>query len=492
MSREDPRAPVIVGAGQVSDHSEELSPLELMVEATRRAVSDSGSERILDELGSIHGVDSLSWPAADPGRALAEELGLDPAGTVRSRIGGNSPLALLADACSLIQAGDLDTVLIPGSEAFNPVLSAMRAGTSTGWPDAPTEDPDRYVGTMRDASDPAESAAGLVLPVNYYPFLDNALRIAEGQPADGHLERLAGLWARFSEVASRNPAAWAREFPDAGEIGTVGESNRMISHPYPTLLTANVNVDQGAALIVCSAARAEAAGVPRDRWVFVHGIAEANDHWVVGTRDALHRSPAIAACGRSALEHAGIGIDDVGHLDIYSCFPSAVRIAAAELGFDLADSRPPTVTGGLTFAGGPGSNYVTHSLAAMTQVLREDSESTGLVTGLGWYVTKHAVGILSASPPARPFAGLDLQAEVDALPSREIAADTTGRGPLEAYTASYGRDNDVLVGTASCLLEDGRRAFARSADPDTLDALVGDDPAGRELELDGSGGFTLA
>jgi acetyl-CoA C-acetyltransferase len=491
MSQVDPRAPVIVGAGQVSDHTEELSPLALMVEATRRAARDSGSESILGSLGSIHAVDSLTWPAADPGRALAVEMGLEPATTVRSIIGGNSPLALLGDACALIAAGDLETVLIPGAEAFNPVLAAMRAGTGTGWPDAPTEEPDRYIGSIRDASHPAETAAGLALPVNYYPFLDHALRLADGATAEGHVERLAGLWARFSDVASRNPDAWAREFPGAAEIGTADDANRMISHPYPKLMTANVNVDQGAALIVCSAAAAEAAGVPREKWVFVHSVAGANDHWLVGERDRLHRSPAIAACGRAALGHAGIGIDDVAHLDIYSCFPSAVRIAAAELGFDLEDSRPPTVTGGLTFAGGPGSNYVTHSLAAMAGRLREDG-GTGLVTGLGWYVTKHSVGVLSAQPPAQPFALLDLEPEIDTLPTREIAVEVAASGPLEAYTASYGRENDVQAGTVSCLLDDGRRAFARSSDPDTLAALVEGDPAGSVVELDGAGGFTFA
>ena len=128
----------------------------------------------------------------------------------------------------------------------------------------------------------------------------------------------------------------------------------------------------------------------------------------------------------------------------------------------------------------------------MTAKLREDAGSRGLVTGLGWYVTKHSVGVLSSDPPAQPFALFDLQEEIDALPSREIAVEVAGRGPLEAYTASYGRENDVQAGTVSCLLEDGRRAFARSSDPETLAGLVEGDPAGRAIELDGAGGFTFA
>ena len=44
------------------------------------------------------------------------------------------------------------------------------------------------------------------------------------------------------------------------------------------------------------------------------------------------RSPAIRIGGRRALELAGIGIDDIDLIDVYSCFPSAVQVAAAELG----------------------------------------------------------------------------------------------------------------------------------------------------------------
>ena len=38
------------------------------------------------------------------------------------------------------------------------------------------------------------------------------------------------------------------------------------------------------------------------------------------------------------LELAGVGVDDIDHVDVYSCFPSAVQVAAAELGLPLGDS----------------------------------------------------------------------------------------------------------------------------------------------------------
>ena len=106
----------------------------------------------------------------------------------------------------------------------------------------------------------------------------------------------------------------------------------MVSFPYPKLCTANMQVDQGAGYIVCSVEAARAAGVPEDRWVFPLAGADGNDHWYISNRDELHRSPAIRLAGQAALELAGLGVDDVALVDLYSCFPAVVQMAAAELG----------------------------------------------------------------------------------------------------------------------------------------------------------------
>ena len=138
----------------------------------------------------------------------------------------------------------------------------------------------------------------------------------------------------------------------------------MVSFPYPKLCTANMQVDQGAGYIVCSVEAARAAGVPEDRWVFPLSGADANDHWFISHRPELHRSPAIRLAGQAALDLAGVGIDDLGPIDLYSCFPCVVQMAAHELGLPIDDpARPLTLTGGLTFGGGPGNNYTSHGIA---------------------------------------------------------------------------------------------------------------------------------
>src|ERR1051326_4191783 len=149
----------------------------------------------------------------------------------------------------------------------------------------------------------------LVAPPVVYPVFENALRHAAGRSIDEHQRAISRLWSRFSEVAATNPHAWSPRAMTAEAIATPSPQNRMIGFPYPKYLNANIQTDQAAALILCSIEAAEAAGVPRDRWVFPWSGADAHDHWFVAERDRLDQSPAIAACGRSVLGAAGVGID---------------------------------------------------------------------------------------------------------------------------------------------------------------------------------------
>jgi acetyl-CoA C-acetyltransferase len=494
----DPRTPVIVGTGQIThrpDEGDVPPPLDLIEEAGRRAATDAGGRggELLGALDSAGVVEVISWPVPDPAALLAERIGATPRETVRTARGGNGPIALLGHLCGRIQAGEADVALLAGGESFNPFMRAVRAGESTGWETQPEgTQPTTIVGADRDASHPAELAAGLIAPVFYYPLFENAVRAAAAENPEDHQRRIARLWARFAAVAAENPHAWSRDAPDAAAIADPSDDNRLVSFPYTKLMNANIQVDQAGALLICSIEKARALGISNDRWVAVEATAGAHDRWFTGERSELHRSPAIRACGGAALGRAGIGIDDVAHVDLYSCFPSAVQIAASELHFDLEDpARAPTVTGGLSFAGGPANNYVTHSLATLAGRLREDPGSHGLATGVGWYMTKHGVAVLTSGPPHGPFEALDLQETVDLQPGRELAAEASGTAPIETYTAIYDHAGSPTLGIVSSLLPDGRRAFARSDDTGELEDMLASDALGRLVELDGAG-FALA
>jgi acetyl-CoA C-acetyltransferase len=243
-----------------------------------------------------------------------------------------------------------------------------------------------------------------------------------------------------------------------------------------------MEVDQSAAVLVASLGKARDLGVPEDRIVYLHGCADAADLWNPLDRQNFHSSPAMRLTGRRALEMAGKRLSDMAFFDLYSCFPVAVEIGAEELGLDLDDPRGLTVTGGLPYAGGPGNNYVMHSIAVMMQKLRARREAFGLVTGNGWFLTKQSTGIYSATPPEAPFERQDptvIQREIDALPHPAIVEHPTGRAQVETYTVIHGREG-YLMGIVVGRDEAGRRFVAHTpADEATLRGMEASEQVGR-------------
>ncbi len=201
-------------------------------------------------------------------------------------------------------------------------------------------------------------------------------------------------------------------------------------------------IDQSAAVVMTSVATARELGIPRDKWVFLHGCADAHDHWYVSERVDLHSSPAIRAASRQALDMAGKTLADIDVIDLYSCFASAVQIGCQEIGLAEDDPRGLTVTGGLPYFGGPGNNYVTHSISEMLRRLRARPGAFGLVTANGNYVTKHSFGVYSTAAPAGPWRRESpalLQARMDALPKAPFTETPQGAATIETYTVMHGK-----------------------------------------------------
>jgi acetyl-CoA C-acetyltransferase len=485
----DPRTPVLVGGGQVNQRDGEggLEPVDLVVAAARLAADDAAAGALLAAIDSVRIVSILSWRYRDPGALVAARLGASPRHTAYSGAGGNTPQSLVNGAARDIAAGAADVVLIGGGEAWRTRMRTRASDERPGWT---VQGDDVAAAEVLGADVPMSGAAelqrGIVMPVQVYPMFEQALRIAEGRSVDDHLVRISELWSRFSAVAAANLNAWSRESYTAEEIRTPGPENRMIGWPYPKLMNSNNMVEQGAATFVCSVEKAEALGIPRDRWVFPLSGTDAHDTYAVTERPTLSGSPAIRCAGARALELAGRGIDDIGIVDLYSCFPSAVQVAANELGLAIDDpARPLTVTGGLTFAGGPWNNYVTHSIATMATRLREAAAGTvGLVTANGGFLTKHAMGLYATEPPAEGFRWEDVQAEVDKVPSTQSVSEWEGPVTLESWTVMHDREGAPEAAFASVRTADDARTWALSRDADVIATLLTDDPAGAKATLD--------
>jgi acetyl-CoA C-acetyltransferase len=499
----DPRTPVLVGVGQVTERPGEdrdtngrHEPLELMVRAVRAALADAGgtSSRLLSAVGSIRAVRSAQWPVPDPGALVAAELGITPRESLCSSNGGTTPQAFMAHSATQIANGHLDAVIVAGAECGYTRAKAHRSGEWVTWTSQdPETPPARPFGIERNPSTELEAARGVRAPVHAYPLIENAIRMEAGWTLSEHRSHIGSLWSRFSGAAAANPYAWLRTPVGATEAIEPGPTNRMVAFPYPKLCTANFQVDQGAAYICCAAETARAAGVPSERWIFPVSSAEANDHWFLSERVELSRSPAIRLAGQAALGLAGVGIDDIAVADLYSCFPCVVQIAARELGLDIdGDVSRLTLTGGLTFGGGPGNNYSSHGIASVVDALRRDPGRVGMSTGLGWFATKHAIGLYSTEPPEGGFRSENVQASVDALPKRAADPDATGPAEVETFTVTYGRDGSPEHGIVACRTGPSSRAWANVTDPGQLEALMGAEQPGWSGILRPGGTFDLA
>ncbi len=487
----DPRSPVLVGSHQllqrVDDPREGLEPLEMMTSCVEGAARDAGSRSLL-EAADLVCVIRGRWRYPNPAAAVAERVGATRARSAASPFGGNVVQAAVNRFASEIVAGERDVVVLTGAEIGRSQSRARKLGVKLSFSDAPGA-PDLKIGEELDMVAPHEIERGLAPPIVMYPIFENAIRHARGESLDAHRDRVARLWSRFNAVAVDNPDAWIREPMTAEQIATPSPGNRMLGFPYPLLMNSNDKVDMGAALLLCSAAAAERHGVPRDRWLFVHAGSDAHDTAFVSNRQDLHSSPAIRIAGGRALELAGVEADALDRVDLYSCFPSAVQVAAAELG--LSEERPLTVTGGLTFGGGPLNNYVMHGIARMRDLLLESPGQVGLCTGNGGFLTKHAFGVYSSEPPAAGYRHADCQAEVDRTPRREAAPEHRGEATLESYTVVFGEGGPERA-HAAFLLPDGRRSWANSDDRDLALSMTREEFCGRRASLDGEGSFRLA
>jgi acetyl-CoA C-acetyltransferase len=497
----DDRTPVLVGLGEVTRRATD-PPLKsvpaFIAHALRCAAADAYDAPAPDWNAPVDGpaaallaatqlvavAPSASWPDQAPGLAIAAELGIDVPTMRSSMVGGNGSQLLMNAVATRVQAGDVDVAIVCGGEALHSQRTPFEefGAMAQTPPDGRTE----VLEEDHPGNSPEEIEVGLMVPVLGYALMEQAIGSAAGRSTSEQCGVAAELWSQLSQIAGGHPNAWIREPRSAQEIEAPTPENRQVSWPYTKLMVANLRIDEAAGVIVCSAGAARRLGIPESRWVYVHAGVQANDEWFLSERAALDRSPAIAACGDALFRYAGVTADELGPVDLYSCFPSAVQIAARELGLPIGDpARPLSCTGGLTFFGGPGNNYGTHGVIGVARELREAAPGTiGLSSSLGWYATKHAIGLYGNAAPSQPYATLH---PVPEPARREVAspadAAAAGTATVEVATAFFDRSGAPEFGMVFALLADGRRAIGKVSDPALLGALCSDDFLGRRIAL---------
>ena len=478
----NPNTPVLIGISQLKHQIESLDdtlePLKMMLQAVEMARKDTGVAGLLSQVQSVRVIRG-AWSYDNPAHHIAEQIGAVNAQTVGTMYGGNFVQTVVNDSAASILAGDMDLILITGAENGHSFLKARKQGIKIPLTPAPGSY-DRLFSNPNADHHEHELAMGIRAPIQVYPLYENALRYHRGESLDDHLVRVSQLCERFSQVAQANPHAWMREPISAEQIRTPSAGNRRISFPYTKLMNSNMSVDMGAALILSSVTKARSLGVPESQWIYPHAAVEGNDHASASVRDNFHSSPAIRLLGKKLFEITDSDISEMDRVDLYSCFPCAVQIAAQELG--LTEQAQLTVTGGLTFGGGPLNNYVMHSIARMAELLRQNPGQKGLITANGGNLYKHAHCIYSNEAPAKDFQRQSVQNEINQLPARECIANYSGPVQIESYTVMYAAEG-AQVGHFACLTPEGARTWVNTTDPALMQSMSEEEFCGRSAKI---------
>lgn len=491
MSLDPSRIPVLVGIGQSIERDGVTDAVDLASRAANAAFEDAPGLADRIQRLTMVGV-SFSPIGLAPATEVAESLGLANAERETTTPGGNSPQWLMNRACHAIARGELETTLIVGAEATrsmrlaDPDSDFLRAATQDRSAETGKRDP--IVGaSIRGMLGKAEIDAMLLRPADTYPVFESALAAKLHSTPDESRARIAAFMSRSSEVAAKNPFAWFQQVRSAQEIAEPSPANRVTAEPYTKCMNSFANVDQGSALLVTTLALAQQAGLA-DQCVFAWSGA-SNSEPVPSARRELGGSPAIRAAARASFKAAGLGLDDIDFIDLYSCFPVAVEIGAAEIGLALDDARGLTQTGGMSFFGGPGNNYTSHGIAAVALRLREagGSRRFGYVSGNGGVLSKHSLGLYGSEPPARGFVLADTaaeQAEIDAS-ALEVVHEADAEAKVDGSTVIYDRAGNPTAAPIIASLADGRRVVAVASEA-TLPTLAGKTLVGETIRVTGA------
>jgi acetyl-CoA C-acetyltransferase len=474
--------PVLIGIGVASRREEDpeqaLEPLDLMLEAVNAAGADCGNAVALRGTQYI-GVPHGRWKYANPGGAVATAIGAEQARSVFASVGVLQQ-SLLGEACQLIANGEAHTTLVTGADCGYRLLRARIAGQRMV--DSQQRDqPHVRLEPKEELFHPVESSLGLTMPVGLYAIMESALRARNGWTVEQHRDRLAELYAGFSAVAADNPHAWKRDRLDAVAIREPSRANPMQAFPYTRSLCSAFNIDQAAALLFCSQARARELGIDPERWIYPLASTESNHQVSVSGRADLTTCPGAGIAGRAALSAGAMAVEDIDLLELYSCFPLAVEVYAAELGIDLA--RQLTVTGGMSFAGGPWNNYVFQSTCRAVELMRAGHGNNAFISSVSGMLTKQGFGLWSREPAAQGFSWSDHSAEVAQVQRTvDVVESFSGTATMAGCTVMYARDKApwimALINTPS-----GQRALVTAQDAGLISALESEEWVGREVSV---------
>lgn len=370
---------VIAGAGQTAAGAlEGRSTISLNVEACRAALADARIET--EQVDAVYVKFPTSRLEFMYATKVAEAIGVTKPAIVGSwDQGGAANAAMIAQAALAIEAGQIEVALVTAAD--NP-----RSGT-------------------RQAYDKAWGADGpygwLGIPAGYAMIAQRYLGEFGLDNAD-----LAPFVVAARRHGAANPAAQLRKPLTTAEHQESPWTVEPLRRADICLVS-----DGGAAVVVMSAARAQALGVPAP--VGILGVGQAQTTQDVTQRPSLVDTAARRS-GAQAFSSAGLKPSDIDVAQLYDCFSVVPAMTLEDYGFcdkgqgpafardtgiELGGGLPVNTSGGLlSETGMPGMQMVIEGVRQIRgrSTSQVPGAQTCLVSNQGGVMTTHATLILGA------------------------------------------------------------------------------------------------
>jgi acetyl-CoA C-acetyltransferase len=231
------------------------------------------------------------------------------------------------------------------------------------------------------------------MAVGYYAILESAYRFNKKLSLDEHNIAVAKLYEEFSEVAYSNIDAWSDKKFTAEEIINISEKNKEQAYPYNKLHCTSWNINQASAIIICDKKIADLLDIDESKRIYPLASSENNHMIPLIKRQKLINPIGMLLAAKFIKDKIAKLDREIDLFDLYSCFPVAVEMFADFLNLKL--SKKLTITGGMSFAGGPLNHYVLTSTVKLIEKLRSDKSNIGLITGVSGVMTKQSFALWS-------------------------------------------------------------------------------------------------
>ena len=452
--------------------------LLIMDQAVKEALSDSGNKSIKDHIDEIR-IPKGFWRYRDPGKWIAKNNDFKNIPTTYVTKIGVLQQNLINEACQKIENGEINASIILGGEARYKQLRSV-IEKKEYFETKLDENPDFYIKAKEDLYGDEELEELGAMAVGYYATIETALRKNDDENIEEHQNNIASMYEEFSKVASNNEDAWLDHPYSKKEILETSKKNKMLAYPYNKLHCTSWNVNQSAALIICSEELANKLEIDNKKRVYPISSSENNHMIAIQQRPKLYESLGMIYAAKSInkmMEELDIILDAY---DLYSCFPAAVKMFSKSL--ELGSEIPKTITGSMPYAGGPLNSFVIHSTVKMIQKIRALEARHGLVTGVSGMMTKQSFCVWGKEYQKQfIFDDVTERAKLDENPVA-LSNIAEGEGEIIGYTIIEGSEH---ASKAVLYLDDEKkhRKVVSSLDKNFINLLMEEEWVGKKVKF---------